>query len=144
MHMENAWIGKICVGMLLLMNGWRDWKELEIIPWSLAGFGLMGIILQIFCIRMSVENILAGMAVGVALMFLSWVSRAAIGMGDGLILGVTGVYLGFAENLELVLGALLMCSIFSAVRLICKKAGRKTRVPFVPFLFAAFLCEAVW
>ena len=144
--MEWAWIVKGLTGLLLLINAWQDYKEREILPWSLGAFGILGIMARMICgkaFRETMLSVLGGLGVGAAMMVVSWVSRAAVGMGDGLLLCMTGVYLGFAENLELLLGALFLCGIYSAVLLIRRKAKRKTGVPFVPFLFVSFLCGVI-
>ena len=66
-------------------------------------------------------------------------SRGAIGRGDGYLLCVAGVYLGIAGTLSLLSGALFLCAIWSLLLLAIKKAGKKTEIPFVPFLLAAYV-----
>ena len=82
-------------------------------------------------------------ALGAALLFrLLWdfgLVAAGIGIGDGLLLAVTGILLGFWENMELFLTGLFFCALFSAVVLVIFRKGRGYRVPFVPFLAGAQL-----
>lgn len=138
--MKQEWILKGLVGLLLLLNAWQDWKTREIIPWSLWAFLMVGIVLNIFWDNYSWKSILGGVAVGAVVLVGSWVSRSAIGMGDGFLLCVTGFYLRAEENWSMFFCALLLCAIYSLGMLLGKKAGRKTQIPFVPFLLLAFLC----
>ena len=64
-------------------------------------------------------------------------------MGDGLILSVTGLGLGFWNNLELFALALFAAALVSIVLLITRLANRKTSIPFVPFLFLGYLLHLI-
>ena len=81
----------------------------------------------------------AGFVSGLMVCAAGKLSRGQIGMGDGFLLTVTGVLLGFWKNMELFLAALFLCAVFAAGALVFKKKGRGYRVPFVPFLAGAQL-----
>ena len=44
------------------------------------------------------ESLAGGVSIGAVMLVFSWATRGGIGWGDGLLLCVTGVYLGFLEN----------------------------------------------
>ena len=81
---------------------------------------------------------------GAALMLLSVCSGHAMGLGDGLVLLAAGPVFGFAPTLTALMIAFFCSALVSALLLACKKADRKTRIPFVPFLAAALgvMCVA--
>ena len=85
------------------------------------------------------ENMLLGMSVGVALLFFSVLTGGKIGAGDGVLLIVTGIYLGLEQNLQLFFCGLLLCSMWALGLLILRKKTRKDSIPFVPFLLAAYM-----
>ena len=151
--MRQIWIIELPVLALLAINAWWDWKWREIRTGSLLFFGSAGFLLKGVCdlsagcesgLSTFTQNfcawpeLLGGIAVGVLLLLFAVLSKGAVGKGDGLLLCVTGIYLGFEKNLALLLGALLLSGFFSALLLAARKAGRKTELPFAPFLLAAY------
>ena len=76
---------------------------------------------------------------GVAMMFASWCTRGRIGLGDGILLVVTGVYLGGMGNLELLFTGLLLAACWSLGMVVLGKKKGKEEIAFVPFLLAAYL-----
>ena len=70
---------------------------------------------------------------------LSLISEGKIGLGDGLLMTVTGLFLGGRQNAFLIMTAMLLSALFSIGYLLSKKGNRKTRFAFVPFMFASFL-----
>jgi leader peptidase (prepilin peptidase) / N-methyltransferase len=84
-----------------------------------------------------VERLIAGLAGGLLLMLPSLLHPSGMGMGDAKLVGVLGLYLGAAVApaffVALVIGTI------GGVAIMMRKgiaAGRKTRVPFGPFLAA--------
>lgn len=78
------------------------------------------------------------MGIGAALIMISRLSRGAIGEGDGWFLIITGILLGFWNNLALLLYGILFCSCYSLGLVVwgffLKVNIRKKTVPFLPFL----------
>ncbi|MBR0165065.1 MAG: prepilin peptidase [Lachnospiraceae bacterium] len=85
----------------------------------------------------TIRGILAAMLPGAGLVLLSVLSRQSVGAGDGLLLAATGPVFGWRLALTGLMTAFFLSAIVSAVLLISGKAGRKTRIPFVPFLASA-------
>ena len=80
-----------------------------------------------------------GMAVGLAMMGVSALTRGSIGMGDGMLLVVSGVFLGGAANVELLFTGLLYAAVFSLGVLALGKHKKYRELPFVPFLFLGYV-----
>lgn len=80
-----------------------------------------------------------GRRIGTALIALSVVSKGAVGMGDGLVLAALGTVLTFGELLGVFMMGLLCCSVWGIILLILPRTGRKTEIPFVPFLLLGYI-----
>lgn len=81
----------------------------------------------------------SGLLFGLGLFLLSFATRGAIGPGDGMAAMVCGLYLGIYKVLLLFTAAFLLAGISGAVLMIAKKAGRRTRLSFIPFVFAVYI-----
>ena len=71
-------------------------------------------------------------------------SQGGIGAGDGIVVLISGIYLGFQGNCLFLLLALLVSSFYSGVLWIGKKVDRKWRIPFVPFLVVGYIMKLVF
>ncbi len=77
--------------------------------------------------------------VGAAVIILSLVSGGIIGIGDGLVLCVAGIYIGGINTMRLLLTGLFLSSLYALVLLFMHRKRRKDTIPFIPFLLAAYL-----
>lgn len=82
------------------------------------------------------QELAASLMPGALLLLVALVTREAVGYGDGLLLLAAGPLFGWQKMLLCIPAALLLTTLVSVVLLACKKADRKTRIPFVPFLAA--------
>ena len=73
------------------------------------------------------------------MMVLAFLTKGAVGLGDGWLLCATGVLLGMAGNFELLLMGAVLCAVVLSGGLLLGKARWKDTFPFVPFLCAAQL-----
>lgn len=124
--------------LLLLICAIEDLKRKELTITYILFFGILGVLVHLFYADGSIYNMLFGILLGLAIMILSFFSRGSIGMGDGILLVVTGVYLGGYENMELFLLGTFLAGIWSLGLLVLKKKKRKDKIAFVPFLLAAY------
>lgn len=130
-------------GTMLLVCGLQDIKMKKFYSWLIILGGiLIGACLP-FSSAITIADRLWGSSVGLGVILISLITRGKIGMGDGLILCITGISLGFWNNLELFLIALLLSAIFSIILLATKRVDRKKAIPFVPFIFIAFVIGRV-
>ena len=136
--MQQMWSRAVVMGMLALCSA-EDIRRSRIRLNPLLAFGILGIFLHMLWRMQSIEDLLMGMTVGVALLFVSVLTGGKIGVGDAVLLMVTGIYLGLRQNLELFLYGLFLCSLWALGLLILRKKNRKDSVPFVPFLRAAYM-----
>ena len=98
--------------------------------------GIAGILFSPVIPGGSWQKSIAGLAPALVLLVLSLLWQEHIGCGDAYVLAACGAWLGAGDTLELLLAALLLAGGFSVCLLLRKRAGRKTQLPFVPFLLA--------
>jgi len=124
--------------VMLVWTGAQDIKKGEInimIPVCIMGLDL-GI--RFLGGNLNLTDTFEGAAIGAFIMLLSMITNESIGMGDGIILLCTGAVAGFEKNMELFFSALILCGMCGLFLVLVLKKSRKTKVPFVPFLLAAF------
>lgn len=129
---------QIIMGILLLILSAADIKHHKIPGYMILLTGLVGGISNLISRQVSAVDMLLGAMVGIIMLCLSIISQGAVGIGDGLLVCATGVYLGFKDNAVLFLLALMLASVLSGILLVLKKSP-KTELPFVPFIFVAYL-----
>lgn len=132
-------INKIVVFIIMLLCALVDLyiKKVPIYPIVVGIIG--GIFLQVINYNTDWVSILLGVGIGVIIYFFAYISKEKIGKGDGLILMLTGVYLGFSNNLKLLLGGLGLAFIYFFIVLCMGKINTRKTIPFVPFLFVSFV-----
>lgn len=130
---------KLSIGVLLFLCGIQDMRNKKISLWIVLFGAMIVSIIAINTTTLSLINRFAGLGVGIFVIIISLLTGGKIGMGDGLLLCVTGIGLGFWSNLELFALALLIAAIVSVFLLAFRLANRKKSIPFIPFLFFSFL-----
>lgn len=132
----------VLLGLLGICT-WEDVKNKELTTANILLFGIGGVMLHPFFPTCSIYSILWGVFLGLAVMAISWISRGGIGMGDGILLMVTGVYLGGAANLELFIIGLLFSFLWALGLVVFWKKKGQEEIAFVPFLLISYLIMLV-
>lgn len=138
---------EILPGILLLYSSYTDVKRREISGLWLCIFGVLGLFCQIFGRSITLFQCLLGVLIGIILICVSIMTKGKLGFGDGLLLCITGLFLGFNSNALLIMGAVFLSAIFSV--LLALKSAIKDSIglkhamniefPFVPFLFITYV-----
>lgn len=89
------------------------------------------------------ESALGGVMVGTVILLFAYFSKEAIGTADGAIILVCGAAFGLLETVTFTFFATLYAGVCSMVLLLTKKAGKKSRIPFLPFLLLGYLTMRV-
>lgn len=134
-------IENVALLIFLAVVAYQDWKEKQINVYVLLAAALAGGVLQVGVRRSSIWDILLGICVGVMVLILAWATRGSIGAGDGMLLMVSGIFLGFWRNISMFMTALAMVGAVALFMITVKKKGRNYRLPFAPFLLAAYLFQ---
>lgn len=130
---------RFLIGIFLIIVAIQDLIAKKIKVWVVILSGVFLCICIPFCPSISLLNRIMGLTLGLWLLLISKTTGGKIGMGDGLVICVTGMGLGFWSNLELFALALLIAAIFSIVLLALKLADRKKSIPFLPFILLSYL-----
>ena len=119
-----------------------DFKNKEIPVWFCGLAGAIGIG---FCImeKRSVDSILFSMIPGISFLFFSKLTKEVIGYGDGIVFLMLAFFLTLSDILSLLMQAFLLAGVVALVLLVVFQRKGKERIPFIPFLFIAFLMEVV-
>lgn len=132
-------MGKIVLLGVFGLGTYWDWKEKQIYLYFPILASIVGMILHLIFQEHTWKELLFGMAIGVVVLLVSYLSRESIGMGDGMMLIASGTFLGFWANLELFMIALLLSGVTALFLIVVRRKGRKDRLPFIPFLLVAYL-----
>lgn len=133
---------EILPGIMLLHATYTDIKEREISGMLIVIFTILGIICGLFGTEIGGIDILFGIVIGVICVGISIITNGEFGMGDALIICVLGLFLGFIKNIEIILSALFLSTIFSII-IYCFKRNFKYEFPFIPFLFVSYLLNTI-
>jgi len=126
--------------MLFLFLGVGTYFDLRFkrIPWSIFGVGtVFAIVASIIQRKGIILNLFPEILPGVALLLIAWATKENIGYGDGISVILLGVMAGFKNCILVLCLSLLLLSIFGIILMILKRAGRKTKLPYLPFMFIA-------
>ena len=129
--------------ILIITESVRDIKTKKISVLFASIIGIMGMITYIPFARIDSISIALGMTIGLGVLVISFFTRQQIGYGDGFILIITGILLGFKNNMALFLGALIYSAMVGLSLLIIRKADKKTELPFVPFMLLSLISMGV-
>ncbi len=104
----------------------------------------ISVLLYRLCAGTGIAELAAGLIPGLLVVVLAFVTRENIGMGDGLMLCVLGMFCGWRRCLAVFGLALVLSAVLAIVLLVCRRAGRKTEIPFLPGLFGGFFICCLW
>ena len=133
-----GYISKIILLIFLGAGAFIDAKTKKI-PVLYAVIGAAaGVTLKIFEENPDILQTVGGFLVGGILYLLSIISKQAIGSGDGMVLAVTGIFLGLIGNILLFSVSLAAAGLYSGIMLTLKKIKRKSSIPFIPFMLLGY------
>lgn len=138
----------MAAGLLLFVAGIMDLKSKTIrreIILVLMAVCFAGAFLRVYVNKeFGLWEVAGGVLIGLCAIGVSMASEEQIGRGDGLVIAAIGLILGFRKCLFAVCMASIIMTLVSVIILILRKGNRKTRLPFIPALFAGYvLCMTV-
>lgn len=133
----------IFMSVFLALNTIWDIRTKKLPVILLICFGMAGIIINIILPEYSIKELAFGIAIGVVLWSISYMTAGQIGNGDGLLFVVTGIFIGEMNNFVLLLWATVFCALAAGVLLLIKRVNKKDRIPFVPFVLLAYVGQVV-
>lgn len=130
--------------LVLTWLAYQDCREKRVNLCVIFISGAAALPVQVIAGRYTAVNLTAGIGVGVAVCLFSAVTKGKIGMGDGFVIILGGIFLGFEQNLALCMAALYFAGAAALFIFFIKKGGKNYRMPFVPFLWLAYVVNLLW
>ena len=130
---------KVVMAVMLLLFAIQDIYKKKLLLWPMILGALIVIVCSYFSGSLTIINRLGGLSIGLVVILISLLTSGKIGLGDGILLSITGIGIGLWANFELFAIALFLSAIVSIFLLIFRLANRKKSIPFVPFLFISYL-----
>lgn len=136
----------LAVGCYLAVIGIIDIKKQEIdIRYLMAGFltVLITVVMKFIYGEMNIavcaDELGGGLLLGLISVAISFMTKEQLGRADAIVLCQTGLAFGLKGNLLVIGAALLMSLPVALFMTLVKKAGRKSRIPFLPLIFVGFV-----
>ncbi len=108
------------------------------IPLILAGAGTMAAVgFTVWRIgngTIFAVQILLSLLPGIFFLVTGWCTKEKVGYGDGILLSITGLMVGFERCFTGLCISLFLSAFFGVLLLFLHKAQKNSRIPFVPFL----------
>lgn len=126
---------------ILAVAAYKDYKEKSVYLCGMLLAGIAGILLHLLFQTPTLPDMLAGAGIGVIVIAAALLTGESIGIGDGVVFLVSGIFLGFRQNLELFLTALFLAGGVALFLLVVKRKRRTYQLPFLPFVAVAYLIQ---
>lgn len=127
---------KIGLGVYLCWLSLQDIREKSVSLWKLLlGAGVV-VLCRIFA--GSWMSLLWDCLPGAACLLIAKITQEQIGYADGVVIWLMGMCCGWKVSIQVTLGALLMTSLWGLGSLCFGRAGRHTRVAWIPFVAVAY------
>ncbi len=124
----------------LALAAFRDMRA-RTIPCPLLAAGFLTALVLDLCGTLSGRetafSLLLSLIPGLFYLLMGLISGGRIGQGDGLTILILGLFAGLSDTVLITAAAQLACAVCAGLMLAAKRADLNTRIPFVPFLFAA-------
>jgi leader peptidase (prepilin peptidase)/N-methyltransferase len=128
----------ILIGIMLFVAGIVDIRKLSISRRYIVLLGAACIAALLTQKSPSLITALSGTLIGMCALGISLIAGEQLGRGDGFVLVAIGLVLGFRGSLVVVsIASIIMC-IIAIVMLAFKKGNKKTKLPFIPAIFAGY------
>ena len=121
------------------ISAYQDYRKRKINVYFLLTGGIIGLLVHLYSMEFDIIEILFGMGIGIMILLYGFLLGGGVGFADGMILIVSGIFLGFEKNLEVFVAGLFLVGITSLFLSLIKKKGRTYRIPFAPFLLVGYL-----
>lgn len=129
-------------GLELLFLGigtYFDIKDRELPIPFLTFFAVIGMICNLFWRYQSTANAVIGICIGGIFLLAGWITKEAIGYGDGIGLVILGLFGGGKGMIPIVITGFLLAGIYGLWRIIGYGQSGSDTMPFYPFLLLALI-----
>lgn len=138
MEVWECAVRELCSMPALLWLAIQDKRHLGVTRKSLVAAAIL--LLAAGCFEtVTWESRLGGVMIGAVLLLFGYFSKEAIGFADGILILVCGAAFGLYETAMLCFFATVYAGSCSVVLLIAGRVGKKSRIPFVPFVLLGYI-----
>ena len=123
---------------MLAVETVSDIRTRKISLLRLSAFLAAGIVFNIVMKYQTLWSLLGGIAPGLILMLYARLTGEGIGYGDCVLFIVSGIFIGFFDNLKLLFLSLVLASVVGGVLVLLKKGNFRMKIPFVPCILSAY------
>lgn len=138
MRKESGMPGKILTVIYLGINAVHDIRKKEILLYTVGVYAVVWILILWSLGEGRNHFILAGISL-LLLGSFSVISGGTFGFGDALMISSLGLSMSWREFLLVLCTGGFWAAGYSVFLIFFKKAGRKTEIPFIPFLFLGYI-----
>ena len=131
-------ITEVVVGMLLGLQSFWDVKRRYIPSYITMVGAFMGAVFSAYEGR-SVRELLMALFPGLAILLLGRITQEAIGYGDGMLIGMLGMFYNLDDVVFICMSAFLCSAGISLMMLVIGNKKRTDTLPFVPFLLIGWI-----
>lgn len=131
--------GAVLTLLFLGIGSVYDVRSRELPGRFLFTFAVLAVLSNAVLRYQSLSEIFYGVLLGGSFLVLGWITKEAIGYGDGIGIMITGVLLGGSRTFIILAEAFFLSAFYGIGKLLLKKAAASDTMPFYPFLFTASL-----
>ena len=120
----------------MVVSAFIDIRQKEIpifFPVMCAVLSTASVILDISRDEFNIANSIMSLLPGILMLVIAFLTREALGYGDGMMAFCIGPAAGFEGICFSLVLAMVLSSAASVILLLAKKGNRKTTIPFLPF-----------
>ena len=128
----------IVAGCIVFTAIFRDIMQRRISIYLLAVGSLLSVLLRIV-LEAPLKEGIAGCIPGMIFLICGYISRRAIGYGDGWMFMITGMCIGIREIILVLSICLVLIAVYGLFAIVIRKKSRKTAVAVMPWLFFSLL-----
>ena len=130
---------KIFVLIMLIIFSVEDLLYREISVKVILVFLLMGIGIRVYDNTLLSTEIFWGIFIGMIIIASSIILAGNIGVGDGIIFVLTGLFLGIADNLRILIFSVTISGIIGGLLIILKIKKKDYKMPFTVFILISYI-----
>lgn len=127
----------ILIGGLMINSLYDLWKK-QISLIVVIGMAVCGLLMRLVS-WMGWGEFALSLLPGVICLFLAYISHEQIGYGDGWVILAIGCLCPMSEVISLTMTALLLIGPMALFLFVVRRKSKNFEIPFIPFLFAAYL-----
>lgn len=134
---------KIWLVVFLIVCSITDIYERKVYTMFCIANGVAIGLIHFFIKDITFGSVVMGILLGVGFLMISLIYKDSIGLGDGIVLCVIGMAVGFIETMEVLIWASLISTVVAISGICTRKLNLKSTLPFIPFLFLGTVITVV-